>query len=167
MIQGTHETKSMFHLFTEKAIKTIMLAQEESRSSGHNYVAPEQLLLGIMGAGDSVSFNALKSMGVSLSLVRAEVTRLVPNGSDAVVVEIPFSEGAKRALELSWDEARKLGHDYIGTEHLLLGLLRDKDTVATKALENVGAEITRLQRRVLAQITETAQPPMESGKEEK
>lgn len=118
-----------------------------------------------MGIGDSVSFKALNSMGVSLSLVRAEVTRLVPNGSDVAVIEIPFSDSAKRALELSWDEARKLGHDYIGTEHLLLGLLRDKDSVATKALENVGAEITRLQRRVLAQITETGQPPPEADKE--
>lgn len=156
----------MFHLFTEKAIKTIMLAQMESRSSGHNYVAPEQILLGIMGAGDSLSFTALKSMGLTLDMVRSEVTKIVPNGSDAVVIEIPFSESCKRALELAWDEGQKLGHDYIGTEHLLLGLLRAKDSVVEAVVENLGADTTRLQRHILARIKETDSPPAASGSKE-
>jgi len=147
--------KIKFERFTDKLIKTIMLAQEECRRSGHNWVAPEHILLGLMGAEDGLSFSALKNSGVTLEMLRSAVTKIVPIGSDKVAVEIPFTDSAKRALELSWDEARKLGHKHIGTEHLLLALLSSKDSVVEKALENVGVEATRLQRHVLARIAET------------
>ncbi len=101
----------MFHLFTEKAIKTIMLAQKESISSGHYCVAPEQILLGVMGAGDSMSLTALKNMGVSLEMIRSEVGKIVPNGSlNPAVIEIPFCrQCAKRALEAILGRSPKVG----------------------------------------------------------
>jgi len=145
----------MFERFTEQAVKTIMLAQMESRAAGHNYVAPEQILLGLMGTEDTLSAITLKSMGLSLETLRSEVTKIIPNGTGEMAIEISFTESGKRSLELSWDEARSLGHKHIGTEHLLLALLRSKDSVVEKTLENVGVDTTRLQRHVLARIAET------------
>ena len=113
----------MFERFTEKAIKVIMLAQEEARRLGHNFVGTEQILLGLIGEGTGIAAKTLKSMGVNLKDARVEVEKIIGRGSGFVAVEIPFTPRAKRVLELSWDEARQLGHNYIGTEHLLLGLI--------------------------------------------
>ena len=115
----------MFERFTEKAIKVIMLAQEEARRLGHNFVGTEQILLGLIGEGTGVAAKVLKSMGVNLKDARVEVEKIIGRGSGFVAVEIPFTPRAKRVLELSLEEARQLGHNYIGTEHLLLGLIRE------------------------------------------
>ena len=114
----------MFERFTEKAIKVIMLAQEEARRLGHNFVGTEQILLGLIGEGTGVAAKVLKSMGVNLKDSRVEVEKIIGRGSGFVAVEIPFTPRAKRVLELSLEEARQLGHNYIGTEHLLLGLAK-------------------------------------------
>ena len=124
----------MFERFTEKAIKVIMLAQEEARRLGHNFAGTEQVLLGLIGEGTGVAAKTLKSMGVTLKDARAEVEKIIGRGSGFVAVEIPFTPRAKRVLELSWDEARQLGHNYIGTEHLLLGLIREGEGVAARVL---------------------------------
>ena len=123
----------MFERFTEKAIKVIMLAQEEARRLGHNFVGTEQILLGLIGEGTGIAAKTLKGMGVNLKEARTEVEKIIGRGSGFVAVEIPFTPRAKRVLELSWDEARQLGHNYIGTEHLLLGLVREGEGVARRA----------------------------------
>lgn len=145
----------MFERFTEKAIKVIMLAQEEARRLGHNFVGTEQILLGLIGEGTGVAAKALKSLGVTLRDARVEVEKIIGRGSGFVAVEIPFTPRAKRVLELSWDEARQLGHNYIGTEHLLLGLIREGEGVAVRVLENVGVELTRVRSTVIRMLGET------------
>src|SRR5580704_3005661 len=133
----------MFERFTEKAIKVIMLAQEEARRLGHNFVGTEQLLLGLIGAQGKAT-NTLKRFKVNLKDARVEVEKIIGRGSGFVAVEIPFTPGAERMMELSWEEARQLGHNYIGTEHLLLGLLRDGAGVATRVLENLCVDLKRV-----------------------
>ncbi|KAF8390733.1 hypothetical protein HHK36_025260 [Tetracentron sinense] len=131
---------AMFERFTEKAIKVIMLAQEEARRLGHNFVGTEQILLGLIGEGTGIAAKVLKSMGINLKDARVEVEKIIGRGSGFVAVEIPFTPRAKRVLELSLEEARQLGHNYIGSEHLLLGLLREGEGVAARVLENLGAD---------------------------
>src|SRR5579883_907922 len=113
----------MFEQFTEKAIKVIMLAQEEARRLGHTFVGTEQILLGLIGEGTGVAARTLKSMGVTLKDARIEVEAIIKHGP-GTKPDVPFTPRAKRLLEHSWSEARRLGHNYIGTEHLLLGLIR-------------------------------------------
>ncbi|URD93503.1 ATP-dependent Clp protease ATP-binding subunit clpA [Musa troglodytarum] len=132
--------KAMFERFTEKAIKVIMLAQEEARRLGHNFVGTEQILLGLIGEGTGIAAKVLKSMGINLKDARVEVEKIIGRGSGFVAVEIPFTPRAKRVLELSLEEARQLGHNYIGSEHLLLGLLREGEGVAARVLESLGAD---------------------------
>ncbi len=145
----------MFERFTEKAIKVIMLAQEEARRLGHNFVGTEQVLLGLIGEGTGVAAKTLKSMGVTLKDARAEVEKIIGRGSGFVAVEIPFTPRAKRVLELSWDEARQLGHNYIGTEHLLLGLIREGEGVAARVLENLGVDLNKVRSNVVKMLGET------------
>ena len=145
----------MFERFTEKAIKVIMLAQEEARRLGHNFVGTEQVLLGLIGEGTGVAAKALKSMGVNLKDARAEVEKIIGRGSGFVAVEIPFTPRAKRVLELSWDEARQLGHNYIGTEHLLLGLIREGEGVAARVLENLNVDLNKVRTNVIKMLGET------------
>ncbi|KHN31263.1 Chaperone protein ClpC, chloroplastic [Glycine soja] len=130
--------KAMFERFTEKAIKVIMLAQEEARRLGHNFVGTEQILLGLIGEGTGIAAKVLKSMGINLKDARVEVEKIIGRGSGFVAVEIPFTPRAKRVLELSLEEARQLGHNYIGSEHLLLGLLREGEGVAARVIRMVG-----------------------------
>ncbi len=146
----------MFERFTEKAIKVIMLAQEEARRLGHNFVGTEQLLLGLIGEGTGVAAKTLKSLGVSLKDARIEVEKIIGRGSGFVAVEIPFTPRAKRVLELAWDEARQLGHNYIGTEHLLLGLIREGEGVAVRVLENLGVDLSRVRSNVIRMLGENA-----------
>ncbi|RYY00444.1 ATP-dependent Clp protease ATP-binding subunit [bacterium] len=148
----------MFERFTEKAIKVIMLAQEEARRLGHNFVGTEQILLGLIGEGTGVAAKTLKSLGVSLKDARVEVEKIIGRGSGFVAVEIPFTPRAKRVLELSWDEARQLGHNYISTEHLLLGLIREGEGVAVRVLENLGVELSRVRSSVIRMLGETSTP---------
>ena len=142
----------MFERFTEKAIKVIMLAQEEARRLGHNFVGTEQVLLGLIGEGTGIAAKTLKSMGVNLKDARVEVEKIIGRGSGFVAVEIPFTPRAKRVLELSWDEARQLGHNYIGTEHLLLGLIREGEGVAARVLENLGVDLNKIRSNVVKML---------------
>jgi ATP-dependent Clp protease ATP-binding subunit ClpC len=149
--------KDMFERFTEKAIKVIMLAQEEARRLGHNFVGTEQILLGLIGEGTGVAAKVLKSMGVNLKDARIEVEKIIGRGSGFVAVEIPFTPRAKRVLELSLEEARQLGHNYIGTEHLLLGLIREGEGVAARVLENLGVDLSKVRTQVIRMLGETAE----------
>ena len=147
----------MFERFTEKAIKVIMLAQEEARRLGHNFVGTEQILLGLIGEGTGVAAKVLKSMGVNLKDARVEVEKIIGRGSGFVAVEIPFTPRAKRVLELSLEEARQLGHNYIGTEHLLLGLILEGEGVAARVLENLGVDLAKVRTQVIRMLGETAE----------
>uniref|UniRef100_A0A7N0SZM8 Uncharacterized protein n=1 Tax=Kalanchoe fedtschenkoi TaxID=63787 RepID=A0A7N0SZM8_KALFE len=150
--------KAMFERFTEKAIKVIMLAQEEARRLGHNFVGTEQILLGLIGEGTGIAAKVLKSMGINLKDARVEVEKIIGRGSGFVAVEIPFTPRAKRVLELSLEEARQLGHNYIGSEHLLLGLLREGEGVAARVLENLGADASSIRTQVIRMVGETTDP---------
>jgi len=147
----------MFERFTEKAIKVIMLAQDEARRLGHNFVGTEQILLGFIGEGTGVAAKVLKSLGVNLKDSRVEVEKIIGRGSGFVAVEIPFTPRAKRVLELSIEEARQLGHYYIGTEHLLLGLIREGEGVAARVLENLNIDLTKVRTQVIRMLGETAE----------
>ncbi|PSP18615.1 MAG: ATP-dependent Clp protease ATP-binding subunit ClpC [Cyanobacteria bacterium QS_8_64_29] len=147
----------MFERFTEKAIKVIMLAQEEARRLGHNFVGTEQILLGLIGEGTGVAAKVLKSMGVNLKDARIEVEKIIGRGSGFVAVEIPFTPRAKRVLELSLEEARQLGHNYIGTEHLLLGLIREGEGVAARVLENLGVDLSKVRTQAIRMLGESAE----------
>merc|ERR1719398_449053 len=145
----------MFERFTEKAIKVVMLAQEEARRLGHNFVGTEQLLLGMIGEGTGIAAKVLKSQGVNLKDARVEVEKIIGRGSGFVAVEIPFTPRAKRVLELSLEEARQLGHSYIGTEHLLLGLLREGEGVAARVLEGLGVDLGKIRTQVVRMVGES------------
>lgn len=153
----------MFERFTEKAIKVIMLAQEEARRLGHNFVGTEQVLLGLIGEGTGIAAKTLKTMGVNLKDARVEVEKIIGRGSGFVAVEIPFTPRAKRVLELSWDEARQLGHNYIGTEHLLLGLIREGEGVAARVLENLGVDLNKIRSNVVKMLGESKPQTVSSG----
>ncbi|KAK9909406.1 hypothetical protein WJX75_001799 [Coccomyxa subellipsoidea] len=145
----------MFERFTEKAIKVVMLAQEEARRLGHNFVGTEQILLGLIGESTGIAAKVLKSMGVNLKDARVEVEKIIGRGSGFVAVEIPFTPRAKRVLELSLEEARQLGHNYIGTEHILLGLLREGEGVAARVLETLGADPSKIRTQVIRMVGES------------
>jgi ATP-dependent Clp protease ATP-binding subunit ClpC len=147
----------MFERFTEKAIKVIMLAQEEARRLGHNFVGTEQILLGLIGEGTGIGPKVLKSMGVNLKDARVEVEKIIGRGSGFVAVEIPFTPRAKRVLELSLEEARQLGHNYIGTEHLLLGLIREGEGVAARVLENLGVDLSKVRSQIIRSLGDTTE----------
>jgi ATP-dependent Clp protease ATP-binding subunit ClpC len=146
----------MFEKFTEKAIKVIMLAQEEARRLGHNFVGTEQILLGLIGEATGVAANFLKSMGITLKDARIEVEKIIGRGSGFVAVEIPFTPRAKRVLELSLEEARQLDHNFIGTEHLLLGLVREGEGVAARVLENLGLDLSTVRPKIIHILSGTA-----------
>lgn len=148
----------MFERFTEKAIKVIMLAQEEARKLGHNYVGTEFILLGLIGEGTGIAARTLTSKGVNLGAARVEVENTLGRGSGSFTVEVPFSISAKRLLEVSWQEARKLDQDYIGTEHLLLGLISEgryyttSSEQAVRILEGMGIDVEKLNGEIIQRI---------------
>ena len=144
----------MFERFTEKAIKTIILSQQESRRVRFNYVGTEQILIGLIREGSGIAFQVLQSKGVSLNSARAEIEKIMGLGDDEVVVEIPFTPRTKRVLELSWYSARDLGHNYIGTEHLLIGLAREGEGVAAIALANLGVDLLLIEPAVIQKLEE-------------
>ncbi len=159
----------MFERFTEKAIKVIMLAQEEARRLGHNFVGTEQILLGLIGEGTGIAAKTLKGKGATLKQARIEVEKIIGRGSGFVSVEIPFTPRAKRVLEHSWDEARQMGHNYIGTEHLLLGVIREGEGVGARVLENMDIPLTSIRPEVIKRIAESVQTekkPISVGKPE-
>lgn len=142
-----------FERFTEKALKVIMLAQEESRRLGHNFIGTEQILLGLIGEGTGIASKVLRSKGASLKDARVEVEKIIGRGSGFVAVEIPFTPRAKRVLDFAWSEAKALGHNYIGTEHLLLGVLAEGEGVAVRVLENLGVNPANTRAAVLHLIS--------------
>ena len=146
----------MFEHFTDRAIRSIMLAQEEARRLGHNLVGTEQILLGLIAEGTSVAAIVLKEFGVTLEQVRNLVAKIIGRGSGSTPAELPFTPKAKRLFELAFKEARQLGHNYIGPEHLLLAILQDKDSVAGKVLQHLGLEMTLLRTRLIQAIGEVA-----------
>ncbi|CAH8295366.1 unnamed protein product [Eruca vesicaria subsp. sativa] len=149
-------TKAIFERFTEKAIKVIMLSQDEARRLGHNFMGTEQILLGLIGEGTGIAAVVLRSMGINLKDTRVEVEKIVGRGSGFVPVEIPFTPLARRVVELSLNEAGQLGHNDIGTEHLLLGLVREgEEGVAARVLENLGVDASFIRTQVLRMVGET------------
>jgi len=146
----------MFEHFTERAIKSIMLAQEEARRLGHNLVGTEQVLLGLIGEGTGIAAIVLDDLGVNLDAARIEVENLIGRGNRLVPTELPFTPKAKRIFEQSYQEARQLGHNYIGTEHLLLAITQDKEGVAAKVMDNLGVDLTKVRIAVMRALGEVA-----------
>lgn len=146
----------MFEHFTDKAIKAVMLSQEEARRLGHNFVGTEQILLGLIGEGTGVAAKVLTELGVTLQNARKEVEKIIGRGNRAVPSEIPFTPKAKRVFEQAFTEARALGHNYIGPEHLLLGLLQEGEGVAAKVLGNLDVDSDIARNKVIRQLGEVA-----------
>jgi ATP-dependent Clp protease ATP-binding subunit ClpC len=152
----------MFERYTEKAVKVIMLSQEESRRLGHNFVGTEQILLGLIGEETGIAAKVLRSMGVNLKDARIEVEKIVGRGSGFVVLEIPFTPGAKRVLEFAQAESAELGHNYIGTEHLLLGSIVETENKAVRVLQTLGVDLTKIRPQVVRMLGETTEVISES-----
>jgi ATP-dependent Clp protease ATP-binding subunit ClpC len=139
----------MFERFTDRARRVVVLAQEEARMLNHNYIGTEHILLGLIHEGEGVAAKALESLGISLDAVRSQVTEIIGEGQQAPSGHIPFTPRAKKVLELSLREALQLGHNYIGTEHILLGLIREGEGVAAQVLTKLGADLNRVRQQVI------------------
>ncbi len=140
----------MFNRFTERARKVIVFAKEEARRFNHDYIGTEHLLLGLIREGEGVAASVLQKLGVDLESIRIEVEKLVQPGPQTQVVgDIPFTPRSKKALELAAEEARALGHNYIGTEHLLLGLVKEGEGMAYRVLLNLGLDLGKLRNEVM------------------
>src|ERR1700689_1732301 len=143
------ESDEMFERFTDRARRVVVLAQEEARMLNHNYIGTEHILLGLIHEGEGVAAKALESLGISLDAVRQQVEEIIGQGQQAPSGHIPFTPRAKKVLELSLREALQLGHNYIGTEHILLGLIREGDGVAAQVLVKLGADLNRVRQQVI------------------
>jgi ATP-dependent Clp protease ATP-binding subunit ClpC len=139
----------MFERFTDRARRVIVLAQEEAVGLNHDWIGTEHLLLGLIRERDGVAATALEALDISLEAVRAEVEMIIPRGETAVGRQIPFTPRSKKVLELSLRESQQLGHNYIGTEHILLGLVREGEGVAAQVLVRLGADLSRTRQQVI------------------
>src|SRR5690625_779206 len=139
----------MFERFTDRARRVVVLAQEEAKMLNHNYIGTEHILLGLIHEGEGVAAKALESLGISLEAVRQQVEEIIGQGQQPPTGHIPFTPRAKKVLELSLREALQLGHNYIGTEHILLGLIREGEGVAAQVLVKLGADLTRVRQQVI------------------
>jgi ATP-dependent Clp protease ATP-binding subunit ClpC len=139
----------MFERFTDRARRVVVLAQEEARMLNHNHIGTEHILLGLIHEGEGVAARALESLGISLGAVRQQVEEIIGRGQQAPSGHIPFTPRAKKVLDLSLREAKELGHSYIGTEHILLGLIREGDGVAARMLVKLGADLDRTRQQVI------------------
>ncbi|HEX4790241.1 MAG TPA: Clp protease N-terminal domain-containing protein, partial [Actinospica sp.] len=139
----------MFERFTDRARRVVVLAQEEARMLNHNYIGTEHILLGLIHEGEGVAAKALESLNISLEAVRQQVEEIIGQGQQAPSGHIPFTPRAKKVLELSLREALQLGHNYIGTEHILLGLIREGEGVAAQVLVKLGADLNRVRQQVI------------------
>jgi ATP-dependent Clp protease ATP-binding subunit ClpC len=139
----------LFERFTDRARRVVVLAQEEARLLNHNYIGTEHILLGLLNEGEGIAAKALESLGISLSSVREQVVEIIGQGQQAPSGHIPFTPRAKKVLELSLREALQLGHNYIGTEHILLGLIREGEGVAAQVLQKLGAELQKVRQTVI------------------
>ncbi|WP_086788447.1 ATP-dependent Clp protease ATP-binding subunit, partial [Crossiella equi] len=154
----------MFERFTDRARRVVVLAQEEARMLNHNYIGTEHILLGLIHEGEGVAAKALESLGIALEGVRQQVEEIIGQGQQAPSGHIPFTPRAKKVLELSLREALQLGHNYIGTEHILLGLIREGEGVAAQVLVKLGADLNRVRQQVL-QLLSGYQNPGKEGTE--
>ncbi len=152
----------MFEKFTDRARRVVVLAQEEARMLNHNYIGTEHFLLGLIHEGEGVAARTLESLGISLEAVRQHVEEMIGQGQQAPSGHIPFTPRAKKALELSLRESQQLGHTYIGTEHILLGLIREGEGVAAQVLVKLGADLNRVRQQVL-QLLGDSESEMEAG----
>jgi ATP-dependent Clp protease ATP-binding subunit ClpC len=139
----------VFERFTDRARRTVVFAQEEARMLNHNYIGTEHILLGLLREDEGVAAKALTTLGVSLEAVRRDVGEIVGQGSEVPRGHIPFTPRAKKVLELSLREALQLGHNYIGTEHILLGLIREGEGIAAQVLQKLGADLNRVRQTVV------------------
>ncbi len=147
---GRHHTKSMFDRFTDRAKKVMNLARQEAQRFNHEYLGTEHILLGLVQEGSGVAANVLKNMGIDLNKIRMEVEKIVKTGPSMVTMgQLPFTPRAKKVLELSMEEAGNLGHNYIGTEHLLLGLIKENEGIAAQVLLNLGVKLEDVREEVL------------------
>jgi ATP-dependent Clp protease ATP-binding subunit ClpC len=142
----------MFQRFTDRARRVVVLAREEARGLGHDHVGTEHILLGIITEGQGVASKTLDELGISPDAVRQQVEERIGRGEHEPDGNIPFTPRAKRVLELSLREAQQLGHDYIGTEHILLGLIREGDGEAAQVLIGMGADLARTRQEVIRQL---------------
>jgi Clp amino terminal domain, pathogenicity island component len=147
----------MFERFTDRARRVVVLAQEEARHLDHNYIGTEHILLGLIHESEGVAARALTELGISLEAVRSEVVEIVGHGAEAPTGHIPFTPRAKKVLELSLREALQLGHNYIGTEHILLGLIREGEGVAAQVLVKLGAGLDRVRQQVVQLLADASQ----------
>jgi len=139
----------MFERFTDRARRVVALAQDEAKRLDHNYIGTEHILLGLIHEGTGVAARALDSLGINLDVVRQQVEEIIGRGQQTPSGHIPFTPRAKKVLELSLRESQQLGHNYIGTEHILLGLLREGDGVAAQVLVKLGADLNRVRQQVI------------------
>jgi ATP-dependent Clp protease ATP-binding subunit ClpC len=153
----------MFERFTDRARRVVVLAQEEARLLNHNYIGTEHILLGLVHEGEGVAAKAMEAMEISLEAVRQQVEEIIGRGETAPSGHIPFTPRAKKVLELSLRESLQLGHDYIGTEHILLGLLREGEGVAAQVLVRLGADLNRVRQQVLQLLSGGQGEARESG----
>ena len=149
----------MFERFTDRARRVVVLAQEEARLLNHNYIGTEHLLLGVLHEGEGVAGETLERLGVSLETARSEVKGIIGQGQSAPTGHIPFTPRAKKVLELSLREALQLGHNYIGTEHILLGLVRERDGVAAQVLAKFGADLAHVRQQVIEVLSVRGEEP--------
>jgi ATP-dependent Clp protease ATP-binding subunit ClpC len=143
----------LFERFTDRARYVVVLAQEEARMLDHIYIGTEHILLGLIHEGEGVAAKALEFLDISLEEVRRQVEEIIGQGEAAPTGQIPFTPRAKKVLELSFREARQLGHNHIGTEHILLGLIREGDGVAAQILQKLGADLKRVRRTVIQELS--------------
>src|SRR6056300_737106 len=139
----------MFERFTDRARRVVVLAQEEARRLNHNYIGTEHILLGLIQEGEGHAAKALEELSINIDSVRSEVVEIIGEGQQSPSGHIPFTPRAKKVLELSLREALQLGHNYIGTEHILLGLIREGEGVAAQVLVKLGADLSRVRQQVI------------------
>jgi len=153
----------MFERFTDRARRVVVLAQEEARLLNHSYIGTEHILLGLIHEGEGVAAKALESLGISLEAVRSQVEEIIGQGGSSPSGHIPFTPRAKKVLELSLREALQLGHNYIGTEHILLGLIREGEGVAAQVLVKLGADLSRVRQQVIQLLSGYQGPSGSTG----
>src|SRR4026208_1027866 len=150
------DSMDRFDKFTDRARKVLTLAQDEAQRFNHNYIGTEHLLLGLVREGEGVAARVVENMNVELSKVRTAVEFIIGRGDRPVVGEVGLTPRAKRVIELAIDEARRLGHNYIGTEHLLLGLVREGEGIAAGVLESLGVNLEKVRAQVMQDVSQSA-----------
>ena len=148
----------MFERFTERARQVVVLAQEEARTLKHNYIGTEHILLGLLREEEGLAARVLESLDITVERVRAQVVRIVGSGEEVTSGQIPFTPRAKKVLELALREALTLGHNHVGTEHLLLGMVRENEGVGVRILAELGADAERIRDEVIRSLSGTIRP---------